>query len=293
MATNNLSDQFKNANVLIKLIVINVVIFIAVRLLAFFMQVQSDLFPRWFMLPDSFGEWILQPWSILTYSFLHGGIGHIFWNMFVLYMFGRFVLNLFSEKRFLTIYLLGAVFGGLLYMLAYNIFPVFLNTTGYLVGASASVRAIMIFMAAYAPNNEIRVFMFNIKLWYIGVFVILVDVLQLSSGANSGGMLAHLGGALFGYIYATQLAKGNDIGAWFERIMDWVVNLFKPRTKQPFKKVHRNKATHSKSRRSPMKEDKTDHQKKIDGILDKIGKSGYESLSKAEKDFLFKSGKND
>lgn len=293
MAASNLSYQFKTANVLIKLIVINVAVFIVVRLLSFFMQVQDEFFPRWFMLPDSFGEWITQPWSILSYSFLHGGIGHIFWNMLVLYMFGRILLNLFSEKRFLTIYLLGAVFGGLLYMLAYNIFPVFVNTTGYLVGASASVRAIMIFMAAYAPNNEIRVFRFNIKLWHIGVFVIIVDLLQLSSGSNSGGMLAHLGGALFGYLYAKQLAKGNDIGIWFERIMDWVANLFTPREKNPFKKVHRNKTTQSQTRRSSKKEDKTDHQKKIDTILDKIGKSGYESLSKAEKDFLFKSGKND
>jgi hypothetical protein len=103
--------------------------------------------------------------------------------------------------------------------------------------------------------------------------------------------MAHVGGAIFGFVYAIQLAKGNDIGKWFENFMDWIANLFKPRKKKPFKKVHRT--TQPSSQRSKPKDPKSEHQKKVDGILDKIGKSGYESLTKEEKDFLFKAGKED
>ncbi len=294
MTGNSLSYQFKTANILIKIIAINVLVFLAVMLLSFFMQTEASSLTRWFVLPDAIGEILLQPWSFITYSFLHFGFGHIFWNMVVLYMFGKIVLNLFNERRFLTIYLLGAIFGGLLYVAAYNFFSVFAETAAYLIGASASVRAIMIFIAAYSPNTEIRIFIISVKLWHIGVLVLVMDLVQLASGNNAGGMLAHLGGALFGYVYARQLIKGRDIGLWFEKIMDGVAGMFKTRKQKPFKKVHRNKATQSKDKRSSSKvnESKSDHQKKIDAILDKIGKSGYESLTKGEKDFLFKSGEN-
>ncbi len=293
MKTQDLKYQYKTANIVIKLIVINVLVFFAVRLTAFFMQTQPQVITQWFVLPEEPGSFLFQPWSIVTYSFLHYGFGHIFWNMLILYMFGRFVLNLFSDSRFLSIYLLGAISGGLLYMVAYNIFPVFSNTAGFLLGASASVRAIMIFIAAYMPQSQVRLIFFNVKLWQIGVFVILMDLLQLTSGNNAGGMLAHLGGAIFGYVYARQLLKGRDIGAWFERFLQNIGDAFKPRKARPFKKVHRNRATEKKSGRSKMKDAKTDNQQRIDAILDKIGKSGYDSLTKAEKDFLFKAGKDD
>jgi hypothetical protein len=185
---------------------------------------------------------------------------------------------------------LGAICGGLLYVISYNLFPVFNNHVGRLLGASAAVRAIMIFIAVYAPNTVVRIFMFKIKLWQIGLFVVLFDLIQLPSSGNAGGLIAHLGGALFGYLYAVQLAKGNNIGKWFENILDWFVNQFKSRHKRPFKKVHRTRK--STSHRSSKKSDQGEHQKKIDAILDKIGKSGYDSLTKAEKDFLFKAGKD-
>jgi membrane associated rhomboid family serine protease len=258
---------------------------------SFFFGVRQAELAQWFVLPDSFGEFIIQPWSFLTYSFIHFGFWHLFWNMIVLFWFGPFVLTLFNAKRFLTIYLLGAFFGGLLYVIAYNLFPVFTGHAGYLLGASAAVRAIMIFIAAYTPHTQVRVFFFNVKLWQVGMFVVILDIVQIPTSGNAGGLLAHLGGALFGYLYATQLAKGYDIGKWFENIMDWFTNLFKPRTKKPFRKVHRTvqKPTSGNS----AKPEKNAHQKKIDGILDKIGKSGYESLTKAEKDFLFKAGKEE
>ncbi len=289
MDTNNLSYQFKQASIVTKLIIINVVLFFVIYLGAFFFKLSANTFVSWFALPASISSFITQPWSILSYAFLHGGFWHVFWNMYLLYWFGGYVLNLFTSKRFLTIYLLGAISGGLMYMLAYNLFPVFNNVQGTLIGASAAVLAIVIFIATYTPFAEVRIFMFRIKLWQFGLAMVLIDLVMLPSSGNAGGLLAHLGGALFGFVYASQLKKGNDIGIWFESIMDRVANLFKPRKDRPFTKVHRSKKNQKSNRETTSQ---AAHQKKIDAILDKIGKSGYDSLTKAEKDFLFKAGKD-
>jgi len=288
--TNTILGQFKQASIVLKIIVINTLIFLAVYLGSFFFKLSPASFVSWLVLPTSFVDIILQPWSIITYAFLHAGFWHLFWNMYLLYWFGTYVLNLFTAKRFLTIYLLGGICGGLLYVLSYNLFPVFNNINSNLMGASAAVLAIVIFIATYTPNTIVRVFIFKVKLWQIGLAMVLLDLLQLPSSGNSGGLIAHIGGALFGYVYAIQLTKGNDIGIWFETLIDSVMNLFKPRYKKPFKKVHRTKQAVAKENKKMMS---NEHQAKIDGILDKIGKSGYDSLTKSEKDFLFKAGKND
>ncbi len=290
MNTSNLSYQFKTSSVTIKLIIINLVIFLVVNLVAFFMQIPPVNLVKWFVLPDAFSDLITQPWAFITYAFIHFSFWHLLFNMLWLHWFGTFVLNLFDGKRFLTVYLLGALFGGLLYVVSYNIFPVFETSKSYLIGASGAVTAIMVFIATYAPNTEMRIFKWNIKLWKIALFLVLLDLIRLPTGGNAGGMLAHMGGAIFGYVYGSQLVKGNDIGKWFENFMDWFLNLFKTRKQKPFKKVHRT--TTKATPRSSATTDKTTTQKKVDAILDKIGKSGYESLTKAEKDFLFKAGKD-
>lgn len=293
MATD-LVYKFKTSNVLVKLIAINVLVFIVFALMEFIFRVSypADSVRGWFMLPTDLGAFVFKPWSIITYAFLHNGFWHILWNMLFLHWFGTYVLNLFSEKRLLTLYFLGAIYGGLLYMLAYNLFPVFDQSQGIMQGASAAVYAVMIFIATYTPNAQMRVFTFNIKLWYIAAFFVLKDFVTLTGSDpaynNAGGLIAHLGGAIFGYIYATQLNKGKDIGVWFENIMDNVVSLLTPRKKRPFKKVHRTKKSYTKT--SEKQFDKDEQQRKIDAILDKISKSGYDSLSKAEKDYLFKAG---
>ena len=187
---------------------------------------------------------------------------------------------------------MGAISGGVLFVLAYGLFPVFEYSRGYLLGASGAVTALMVFMAAYAPNTPIRIFTFTLKIWQLAAFLVLLDLVRLPSSGNAGGLLAHLGGALFGYIYAVQLAKGRDIGVGFERMMDGFANLFKSRKQRPFKKVHRNTGQRS-SAKGRERDQKTDQQKKVDAILDKISKSGYESLSKSEKDFLFRAGKDE
>ncbi len=295
MATNNLTYQFKTANIIIKLIVINAALFLFATLGSWIFKINPGVLMEWFVLPVDPESLIIQIWSVLTYSFLHFDFWHIFWNMLVLYWFGQYVLNLFTEKRFLTVYLLGAICGGLLFVLAYNVFPVLSGSLAYLIGASAAVRAIMIFIAAYTPNSEVRIIFFNVKLWQIGVFVVLSDLIQIPTSGNAGGLIAHMGGAIFGYLYAIQLKKGNDIGAWFEKLMDGFVNLFKSKKKSPLKTVHKSKSYTKSTKKTAGSVKKTHikspNQQQIDAILDKISKSGYDSLTKEEKDFLFKAGK--
>jgi len=287
--TNNLIGQFKQLSIVLKIIVMNTLIFLIVYLGSFFFKLSPAALVSWFVLPTSFLEIVFQPWSFVTYAFLHAGFWHLFWNMYLLYWFGLYVLNLFTSKRFLTIYLLGAINGGLFYVLAYNLFPVFNNISSNLMGASASVLAIVIFIATYTPDAIVRIFTFRIKLWQIGLVLVLLDLFQLPTSGNAGGLIAHMGGAIFGYVYAIQLKKGNDIGIWFENLMDALVNLFKTNRHKHFKQVHKTKQSSTKNTK---RSSTNNHQIKIDRILDKIGKSGYDSLTKAEKDFLFKAGKD-
>ncbi|GGG27606.1 rhomboid family intramembrane serine protease [Dokdonia pacifica] len=296
MAANSFINQYKTSNIAIKLIVINVVVYLIFNLLPWIVQMDNSVLTRYFVLPTELSRLVTQPWSILTYAFLHGGFLHILFNMLFLYVFSKFVLNLFTEKRFLTIYLLGGIFGGLTYIIAYHLFPAF-EGNGILLGASAAVNAIIIFIATYSPNTPIRFFVFNLKLWHIAAFVVLRDLLTLESSSNAGGLISHLGGAAFGYMYAMQLAKGNDIGLWFEKIMDTVASWFssKPKTKKAkmhtvHRKTKKTTTKSTKTRQRPVT--KSEQQQQIDAILDKISKSGYDSLSKAEKDFLFKAGKD-
>lgn len=293
MAQGNLKYQFSRLSIAEKLIAINLTVFIVERLATFLLRLSSNSIVQWFELPKDFFDFLLQPWSIVSYSFFHGGFGHLFWNMLLIYFVGRIFLNLFDARRFLNVYLLGVIMGGLFFILGYNIFPAFFNVNAYLIGASAGASAILIFICAYIPNQEVRLIFFNVKLWYIGAFVVLMDLIQLPASGNAGGHLAHLGGALLGYWYARQLVNGTDIGAGFSRFLDAMVNLFKrSERKGPLKTVYNSKKGRSATS-TKAEYDKQSNQKKIDAILDKISKSGYESLSKTEKDFLFQAGKED
>ncbi|MDO5971686.1 rhomboid family intramembrane serine protease [Flavivirga aquimarina] len=284
--SQDIKDKLSRLNVLEKIIVINVVIYILGLLL------KSNL--GWFELPSGFSDFIMKPWAIITYAFLHYDFWHLFFNMLWLYFIGRMFLNLFSPKTALNIYFLGAIAGGLLFMLCYTMFPNVFGTNSRLLGASGAVRALLIFLCAYMPNQELRFFTFNIKLWYIGVAIVIIDVIGVFSGinnpnGNSGGYLAHLGGVLLGYFYAKQLFKGQDIGKGFERFMDTVFSMFKSSKKGPLKTVHKNKSKVGGYTKADFKE--FNNQKKIDVILDKISKSGYDSLTAEEKEFLFRAGK--
>ena len=286
MANGGLQYTFARLNIAEKLIVVNVLVFILDGLS---MALLGFGFSKWFHLPKDLVAFFGQPWSLITYAFFHGGFGHIFWNMLMLYFTGRIFMNLFDARRFINVYFLGVILGGLFFLLSYNIFPTLISANTALIGASAGVSAVLIFICTYIPNQEVRIIFFNVKLWYVGAFFILMDLVQISYGDNLGGRLAHLGGALLGYVYARQLLKGMDIGSGFSNVLDGLGNLFKKRErKAPLKTVYK------KGRKESREDyDKQARQKKIDAILDKISKSGYESLSKAEKDFLFKAGKED
>lgn len=283
---DNLSYKFKALNALEKIIAIDVILFVVAFLLDKLFRISKALY--WLELPSDLSSFIFKPWSIITYGFVHYDFFHLLFNMLFLYYLSRMLLNLFSTKLVLNIYFLGILFGGLCFIAIYNVLPQSMVGIGaYLVGASAGVRALLLFLCAYMPNTEVRVIKFNVKLKWVGVFIVVIDVLGLFGG-NMGGHVAHIGGGLLGYFYAVQLLKGNDIGKGFERFMDGLIGLFKK--KSNLKTVHRRKkkdfAGHTKEDFSEFNK-----QKKIDLILDKISKSGYESLTKDEKAYLFKAGK--
>jgi len=287
MNKKELLHKYKTLSIAEKLIAINLVVFILFGLTSFLFK--TNFLFDWFVLSKEGATFISKPWSILTYSFLHQGLLHFAMNMVMLYYVSKLFFSRFSAKLFLNTYLLGALVGGVLFLLSYNLFPVFNNQKGFLVGASASVMAVLIFICASLPQMEVAVFTFKVKLWQLGAVFVVLDLVQIPYG-NSGGHIAHLGGALLGYLYATQLKKGNDIGNGFGKMMDTIASWFSFKNKSKLKTVHKTKSERRTS-------DKTVHQKKrikqeqTDAILDKISKSGYESLSKEEKAFLFQSGK--
>lgn len=281
----DLQQKLRTLNVLEKIIIINVVVFLVGLLLSVLVKMGGSLY--WLELPKDAGEFIFRPWSIITYGFTHYAFLHLLFNMMVLYFVSQMMLNLFSPKLTLNIYFLGIIMGGLFFLFAYNVFPQnFLKPAGALVGASAGVRALLIFLCAYMPNTQVRMIAFNIKLWHLGVALVIFDLIGLF-GSNQGGNIAHLGGVVLGYFYAQQLIKGHDIGKAFEKLMDYFTNLFKGGKKSPLKTVYRKKSsTVAGHNKSEFKE--FSKQKQIDLILDKISKSGYESLTEEEKAFLFK-----
>ena len=281
----DLRQKLKTLNVFEQLIVVNLLVFIIAQILRFTLNTGSSL--NWFELPSEFTSFIQQPWSIVTYAFVHYDFFHVLFNMLWLYIIGRFFVNLFNMKLGLNVYFLGAISGATLFLLGYNLLPQVFDSGHRLVGASAAVRALLIFVCAYMPNMDLRVFTFNIKLKHIGYVVIVLDIIGLF-GSNSGGNLAHLGGAILGYAYGLQLKNGKDIGKGFERFMDALSGLFTAK-RSPLKTVHKKKSKVAGYSKNEFKE--FNNQKQVDIILDKISKSGYDSLTKAEKEFLFRAGK--
>jgi len=272
-----------------KLILINVVCFVLpmlIKTVLFLFNISSTNFFNWFELSASWIDLSTKPWSIITYSFLHSGFFHLFWNMYLLFFSSKLFLNLFPSNTFFNVYFLGVVVGGITFILSYTFFPAFQNSSPVMIGASAGVMAIFIFMSTYSPDLEIRLILFNVKLRYLGIAFLLLDVVQIPYG-NAGGHLAHLGGAILGFYYVKQLKNGKDIGKPFENFIDKIINIFrkKPKMRTVFKREKSQKINKKVSNAG-------EKQKRIDRILDKISISGYESLTQAEKDFLFKVGKS-
>jgi len=252
-----------------KLIVINIIFFIIPLLLNTFLwlfELKDISILDYFVVEADLMSLIFKPWSLITYGFLHGSFSHLFWNMIMLFYFGNILVNYFGDKRLLNVFFNGIFFGGIIYIISYNLFPVFTGVSSKMIGSSAGVMAILFYITSYNPNHTIRFFFVNIKLLYIAVFLLLMDIIQIPVD-NSGGHIAHLGGALIGFLMFRSF-KGIDF-------VDIYTNLS---TRKNNKKIKRNK-TFSGSNFD---------QKKIDSILDKISESGYESLTKEEKNYLFK-----
>jgi membrane associated rhomboid family serine protease len=241
----------------------------------------------WFSLSSNPSFLIWKPWSVLAYAFLHGGFLHLLFNMLMLVFAGRLFLTFFTQKQFFGLYLLSAIFSGLLYIASYSLLPGLQGHVSWLVGASASIMAILFATAAYAPQYQVRLMLIGtVKLWHVAAVFFVLDLIY-ASAENTGGHIAHLGGALFGYIYIASLKGGADLSKGVSAVLDFFTNLFKPRKDKPFKKVHKN----PQPQQRPATKPKDITQKQIDDILDKISKSGYDSLTREEKDFLFKVGK--
>ena len=245
------------------IILINVLVFLIpliMNTIFYLLNIKTLSFFNFFDLHPQINYLLKNIWTIMTYAFIHNDIYHIFWNMFILYFASEYFLNFFDEKKYIKTYFYGILFGGLFFVLSYNLFPVFKNDFTTLIGSSAAVYSVLIFICSYFPNNKVNLLLFNIELKYIGIIYILLPI-SLIHIQNPGGNIDHLGGALWGYLYAMSIYN----------------NSFNINLKGIINKLKLNNLN------------KSENQKMIDAILDKISESGYESLTKKEKELLFKS----
>lgn len=275
----DIKTKFLHLHVLEKIIVLNTSLFF----LGIVLNLLGINLLDWFSLPYRFSEVLSHPWSIITYGFLHHSLGHLFFNMLVLYFIAQSFANLFKPRLSFKIYILGVIFGGLAFVFVSMLFPDLLRINGPLVGASAGVRACILFLCVYWPNKPIGFFSFRFPLKYLGIAMVLLDLPGLMS-VNSGGTVAHIGGYLSGFLYAKQLKIGKDLGSFLDVVLDYLKSVNKLKT------VHKSKSP-TMGGKQKKEFNAFPQQKQIDLILDKISKSGYDSLTQAEKDFLFRAGK--
>lgn len=282
---DNLKYKYSKLDVLGKIIVWMVICFVLpylINTILYLFAVNSFSIIEFFQVSPSISELLYKPWSLISYGFFHAGLWHLIGNMIILYYGGRVVLDLFGQEKFLKLFFIGLLCGSVTYLLSYNLFPVFKGLKPPMIGASAGAMAVFIFLSAYMPYYTFRLVLFDVKIIYIAGFFIIMDLIQIPSG-NAGGHLAHLGGAAWGYYYDAQLKRGKDNGDWIISFFNYLKGFFKNKAKVT--KVY-SKKTYSKVSKETL------DQQKIDLILDKISKSGYDSLSKKEKDTLFKAGQN-
>ena len=276
---DDLKMQYQFGGVAFRLIFWNVLCFLVSLL--FFYQFQLGIFnfPNWIALSSDLSVLISKPWTLIGYAFFHHGFGHLFFNMMVLHFSSMLFLTFFNSKQFLGLYLLSALFSGIAFVIGYY----FLQLSSAMVGASGAIMAILVATTTYRPLMHVRLLFFgNVKLWHITAVILVLDFMQFRI-ENTGGHIAHLAGAFFGFIFIKLLQNGIDLS----RILN---NPFKKSRRAPFRKVHKNysKSVPKTSSRIVVK-DKT--QQQIDEILDKISQSGYDCLTQEEKEFLFKAGK--
>ena len=291
---SDLKNNFQRGTISLQLIYINVGVFVVTTLVSVVLMLFNWGDMSWMnflQLPAYLPKFLVQPWTLFTYMFLHAGALHLLFNMLWLYWFGQLFLAFFSARHFRGLYLLGGLCGGLLYMLAYNVFPYFgpYIYGSYLLGASASVLAIVVATAVREPEYRVN-FMFigAVRLKYVALFMVVTDLLFVTSG-NGGGHIAHLGGALAGWWFAKSLQKGYDITRWINQVFDWFsggIKISRPAKKSKMK-VNRG----GKADDCDYNARKKQQSEEIDRILDKLKQSGYASLTTEEKKRLFDASK--
>lgn len=293
-------EEFKNAfsrpnHSHVQLIIINVVVFLLLGVLFVFFRIFSlepifTFIHDQFSIPPKFTDFLTRPWTIITYAFMHDlvSIFHILFNMLALYWFGRLFVEYLGSDKLIALYVLGSLAAGVCYLLVFNTIPFFKNQSDFsgMVGASGAIFAIMVGAATLMPNYTFFLLFFGpIKIKYIAAFYIVLSFLGTVQ-SNAGGNIAHLGGALMGFVYIKQLQAGVNWGGWVTSVLDWFKGLFssRPRVKVSYRK---NETANGKMNVNLS----GISQQEIDDILDKISDGGYESLSKEEKEKLFKASK--
>lgn len=307
---DNLRNAFKyRDNSLYKLIAINLIVFFSVLIVRVFMTIGG--FGEWYhaglkylMMPASLTRLATQPWSVFSYMFLHEDVFHILFNMLFLYWFGLLIHQYLGSRKLANLYILGGVFGAIFYVLIYNLAPYFSSSvdSSMMLGASAGVFAVVVGAATLTPNTTFFLLLLGpVKIVYIAAFYVILSFAN-SIGANAGGEIAHLGGALLGYLYIVQLRRGIDWGVPVQKVGMVFENLFSGRKSKVKVSYRREKAsTSSAGAFDRFKTQKTDTevsakkelitQDEIDRILDKIAEKGYDGLSKEEKRKLFEFSK--
>jgi membrane associated rhomboid family serine protease len=279
-------------NALNQLLLINIIVFVALILLLVVFKISHNeqvykTIVSYLALPSEPGTFLRRPWTIFTYFFTHEGWLHIIFNMLNLYWFGMLIREYLGSKKLLSLYLLGGLAGGVLYLLFYNLIPFFIQRgSAEMIGASASVLAIIVAAATLLPNFAFHLLLLGpVKIKYIAAFLVLLS-LSGAVGSNAGGNVAHLGGALLGFVFIRQLQKGRDLGRPIHSFWDFITGLFsrRPRMKVSYKNPASTPFNPANGKPS---------QQEIDVILDKISRSGYESLSKEEKQKLFRASQKE
>lgn len=291
------NQYFKNVTLVNRIIIINAGLFLLITLLGVVIRLSgssggADVVSHYLSASSDFKSMLLRPWGVITYQFTHVGLWHLAFNLLVFHFVGNIFGGTLGEKKLLPLYLLGGIIGWLLFALISTFSPLFPDGDIPIIGASASVMAVMAAIATYLPNYKVRIFTFSVSLKYIALFYIAGDLVSVQNGAsNMGGNLAHLGGAAFGFFYALQLKKGKDYTAGFARLLENFFAIFNGKKRpKPKKKAKMKTYKNSTSKATSAKPDPNFDQVEIDRILDKISKSGYDSLSAQEKQTLFKAG---
>lgn len=285
--TDDIKRVFQTGNIVTKLIIINIAVFFLANifnLFAFLLQISNSFLFDLLALPAYLPNVLLKPWTIFTYMFFHLDFIHIIFNILIFYWFANIFREYLGEKPILKTYIIGGLAGGILYIIFYNVFPVF---SPYLrqsvaLGASASIYAIVVAISTYVPNYRLNLLLFGqVKLKYIALAYVIIDIISIPKG-NAGGHIAHIGGALWGFIYVLNLKKGNDLLKIFDNIN------FKRKQNSNLKVKYKRPLNDYE-----YNAQRAEKQAKTDAILEKIAKSGYASLSAEEKEFLFnQSNKN-